>query len=110
MLLGEFNLNEEEVKMHKQMKVEMSDGSIWAVPVEMIARHRAKHYAHEFDGDIEKSLAEDTIPLFESDDYEIEDWAVNNMNWSDFEGHRVMVNEPDVDYDDGWCNGDKTFA
>lgn len=96
--------------MHKQMKVEMSDGSIWAVPVEMIARHRAKHYAHEFDGDIEKSLAEDTIPLFESDDYEIEDWAVNNMNWSDFEGHRVMVNEPDVDYDDGWCNGDKTFA
>jgi hypothetical protein len=27
----------------------------------------------EYDGDVEKSLADDTLPLFESDDYEIKD-------------------------------------
>jgi len=67
--------------MHKYMTVTMPDGSIYGVPVEMIAHNRAKHYAHEFDGDIRASLEEDTLPLFESDDYEIQDWAVNNMNW-----------------------------
>lgn len=52
--------------MHKYMTIEMQDGSIWGVPVEMIAKNRAAHYAHEFDGDVERSLAEDTIPLCQS--------------------------------------------
>lgn len=52
--------------MHKLMTVEMPDGSKWGVPVEMIARSRAAYYANEFDGDVERSLAEDTLPLFES--------------------------------------------
>ena len=44
--------------MHKLMTVEMPDGSKWGVPVEMIARNRAAHYASEFDGDIERSIFE----------------------------------------------------
>ncbi len=96
--------------MNKYMTVEMPDGSKWGVPVEMIARNRAAHYAKEFDGDIDRSLTEDTIPLFESDDFEIEDWAVNNMNWSDFNGHQVRIVEAqEPDFQEAWMNGAKGF-
>ena len=91
----------------KMLTIEMPDGSKWGVPMEMIARNRAAHYAHEFDGDVERSMAEDTMPLFESDDYEVEDWAANNMNWSDVEHLAVCTQKGSVDFDDGWANGDK---
>lgn len=97
--------------MTKYMTVEMADGSKWGVPVEMIARHRAQHYAHEFGGDIERSLAEDTNPLFESDEFEIHDWAVNNMNWSDFDGHQMKLAEPPAqDFQEAWLSGAKGFS
>jgi hypothetical protein len=42
----------------------MPDGSEWAYSVMDIARNRAEHYADEYGGDVERSLAEDTLPLF----------------------------------------------
>lgn len=95
--------------MPKMLRVTMPDGSRWDVPVDVIARNRAAYYADRLHGgDIEKSLTEDTLPLFESDDYEIEDWAANNMDWSDVQAHARMV-EPaaDADYQEGWVNGEK---
>ena len=92
----------------KYLRVTMPDGSKWDVPVYVIAKNRAEWYAHEFGGDVERSLAEDTLPLFEADAFEIEDWASNNMNWSDVEvyAHKAKPG-PEVDYDEGWMNGDK---
>ena len=102
---------EKEDEMHKLMTILMPDGSKWGVPVEMIARSRAKCWAHEFDGDIERSLAEDTIPLFESEDYEIGEWAKNNMNWSDFDGHQVKVAEAlPPDFQEAWMNGETGYV
>lgn len=92
----------------KMLTVKQSDGSVWGVPVDVIARHRAKHYAFEFDGDVEKSLAEDTLPLFNFDNYEVEDWAVNNMNWSDVSEHALKLQDaPPLDFQDAWMSGDK---
>jgi hypothetical protein len=92
----------------KYLSMTMPDGSKWGVPVEMIARNRATHYASEFDGDVERSLAEDTLPLFDADGYEIKDWAVNNMNWSDFAGHqKKLADAPEPDWQDAWLSGDK---
>ena len=97
--------------MQKLMTVNMPDGSLWAVPVDMIARNRAAHYAHEFGGDAGRSLAEDTVPLFEGDEYAIQDWAVNNMDWADFDGHQVKLSAPPPpDFQFGWLNGEKGFA
>ena len=97
--------------MHKLMTILMPDGSKWGVPVEIVARNRATHYAHEFDGDIERSLAEDTIPLFESEDYEIGEWAKNQMNWSDFDEHQVKVSEaPPIDFEDAWMSGETGYV
>ena len=91
----------------KILQVEMPDGSKWGVPVDIIARNRAENYAHEFDGDIEKSLAEDTMPLFESDDYEVEDWAANNINWCDVEANAIKLHEGQTGFEEGWVNGNK---
>lgn len=89
--------------------ITMPDGSEWGVPVEIIARDRAESYAAEFDGDVDRSLKEDTLPLFAEDEYNVQDWAANNMNWDDVEKHARKIKEPgSVDYQDGLINGDKS--
>lgn len=92
----------------KELHITMPDSSVWAVSVQLIATNRAEYYAKEFGGDVHRSLAEDTMPLFRADDFEIEDWAANNMNWSDVSHAARCVTAGDVDYDDGWANGEKT--
>lgn len=87
--------------------VRMPDGSVWAVPVAVVARNRAEHYAHEFGGDVERSLVEDTVPLFGDDSSAVTDWAQNNMNWSDVEKDAHLVEPPgDPDFQEGWTSGE----
>lgn len=93
--------------MAKHLQITMPDGSKWAVPVEVIAMNRATYYAKNDGITVEESLNKDTYPLFESDEFEIEDWAANNMNWSDVEHLAVCTGKGEVDFDDGWANGDK---
>ena len=95
-------------ELSKELHITMPDESVWAVPVNMIANHRAEYYAHEFGGDVQRSLAEDTLPLFRASDYEIEDWAANNMNWCDIQHAARCVTAGDVDYQEGWVNGEKS--
>lgn len=93
--------------MTKELRVTMPDASVWAVPVLFIATHRADYYKEEFGNDLQRSLQEDTLPLFEASPYEVEDWAANNMNWSDVVGAARLVTPGEVDYDEGWANGEK---
>lgn len=94
--------------LDKFLAVSMPDGSRWAVPVRIVALNRAQHYQGEFDDDIHKSMEEDTVPLFESDEYEIEDWAANNMDWKEISEHAKILEAPDLtDFQDGWINGEK---
>lgn len=98
----------------KHLYVDMPDGNRYKIPVEMIARHRAEHYANkDYDGDIAESLRDDTIPLFLDDDYEIEDWAVNNMNWDDVKAHAtIMPKQNFLDssvFQEAWIENEKTI-
>lgn len=81
----------------------------FAIPVDVIARDRATHYAPlEFDGNVERSLAEDTMPLFEADPFEVRDWASNNMNWSDVAMVAFKLAPPELpDMQEAWNNGEK---
>jgi len=90
----------------KKYIVTMEDNSRWAIPVSIIANQRAEFYKAEFDGDLQRSLDEDTAPLFESDHYEIADWAKNNMNWSDVVKVAECVTPAEIDFQDGWFNGE----
>lgn len=84
-----------------QYEVEMSDGSRWRVPVQCIADSRDEYYRDD---------KEDTIGSIRDgllDDSEIQDWAGNNMNWSDVKDFAVRAEIPQkkVDWEDGWSNG-----
>lgn len=97
--------------MKKYMTVKMPDNTVWAVPTQVISLDRAAYFASEFDGDIEKSLAEDTLLLFEQDEYQIADWAAQNMNWNDVEEHAFKVESgEEANYQYGWLNGEKGFS
>jgi len=94
----------------KNLRVTMPDGSKWDVPVKYIALDRASYYAKEFDDNKDRSLMEDTMPLFNSDPYEVKDWAANNMNWNDVKDFAVMTVPSGCDYQEGWCNGEKEIV
>lgn len=66
------------------------NGYTYQVPTEIIARHRAENYKDEFGGDVERSLSEDTKPLFE-DAYQVADWAKNNMSWAELAPFAILV-------------------
>lgn len=91
-----------------KLRVTMPDGSKYDVPVALIAANRAQYYAGRDGISFEESLTNGTIPLFLADDYAIEDWAVNSMDWSDVAKSAVRVGKSSrVDYQEGWLNGDK---
>jgi len=92
--------------LDKKYIVTMEDNSRWAIPVKMIAIERAEYFKGEFGDDIGRSLAEDTVLLFESDHYEIADWAKNNMNWSHVVKFAECITPAEIDFEDGWCNGE----
>lgn len=84
-------------------RVEMPDGSKWDVPVQAIVDSRDEYYASD---------KEDTVGFIRAgslSDAEIDDWAGNNMNWSDVEPFAVPAptERKPVDWNEGWANGEK---
>ena len=91
--------------------VSMPDGSKWSVPVSLIANNHAIAHSDEFDGDVDRSLREGTIPLFEGDFFEVEKWAENNMAWSEVRDKAKMYKRScNLDYEYGWVNGEKQIV
>ncbi len=95
--------------LEKDYIITMSNGERWSLPVIFIALDRAGYYK-EKDGltDIKESLSKDTIPLFEADEFEIEDWAKNNMDWEDVRNNAYVIekNLVSFDYQQGWGEGE----
>lgn len=98
---GHFPIND------KRLCVTMPNGDRYAIPIAFIAMHRAMNYKHEFDGSEARSLNEDTLPLFQQDNWEIIDWARNNLNWKDVKhiAQRLGTEKP-VDFQLGWTEGE----
>ncbi len=88
--------------------ITMPDNTRWSVPIAVIARSRAEFYKEEFGNDLMRSLLEDTLPLFEDDEYDIANWAKNNMDWDDVkeEARQIESITVPVDYQEGWMNGE----
>jgi hypothetical protein len=84
----------------------MTNGDRWAVSVRVIAENRARVYIEEHDGDLPRAL-DNTVEFFESE-YEIEDWAANNMNWDDVKEHAFLYekNSEPIDWQESWVNGE----
>lgn len=69
----------------KFIHLTLPTGHVYEIPVEPIAKNRAqamlKAHPDEF-ADIDAAM-EDTNGLFADDNWNIKDWAANNMNWSE---------------------------
>jgi len=93
----------------KHLFVEMADG-IYSIPASVIAKDRAEYYAQldsETGGDYDVVYNEEYHNTIE-DDYELVDWASNNMDWDDVvdEATKVDPTTP-VDPNDYWPNANK---
>lgn len=90
----------------KYLVVTMPDNTRWRIPARFIAEHRAAYYA-KHDGDL--SIIDDEVAYCLDDDYEIKDWAANNLNWSDVEAvaEKLPSLEFECDYQRAWVNADK---
>lgn len=95
--------------MKKYLLVEMPDFSVWRVPTQIIADARTDYYA-ERDGEDREKVKAETERLFAANEYEIEDWAANNMDWAEVKAHAVLVKAGEVDYQEGWINGHKNLT
>lgn len=92
--------------LDKRYCVTMPDGSVWAVPVRVIAEDHAAYYYKKCEYQSMEMAMQHTIEYFE-DDFEVMDWAKNNMNWVDVEKFAEQVSGPaPVDYQEGWNNGE----
>lgn len=90
--------------MKKQIQVTMPDGSVWGVPAEIVAEHRADYYANR-DGE---SVRMEEFVFTMNDSFTLTDWAEGNMNWRDVEKFAVKIKDAaPVDYQNGWVNGQK---
>lgn len=92
--------------MKKYMFIEMPDRSVWRIHTYLIADNRNAYY-DSIGKDPQETRAE-TAALFANPD-EIAAWA-QNMDWEEVRHHAEIVKKGEIDYQAGWCEGDKTFA
>lgn len=91
------------------LRTTFGNGETWDIPVLTIAKARAAHYAEEY-GDIISSLVKDTLPLFEGEHWEITEWALNNMYWSEIRDDAVYRGKQtgEADREMEWCHSELT--
>ena len=98
----------------KYLVVEMSDKTQWAIPAKLIAINRAQYYAQldaeRGDGEY-VAIFEKEVEYAMSINYEITDWAANNMNWEDVCSHAIQlkVSLPEINYHRDWTNAPKSI-
>lgn len=102
--------------MTKYILVTMPDNSVWKVPADLVAENRAMYYADQESADIVEEVAKnqqwsevytDELESGLEDDRELLDWAAGNMDWIDVEFAATRISDGDVDYQEGWVNGEK---
>ena len=86
----------------RYLRVTMPDGSKWDVPAWVIADNRAKYYKEQgenYQEEYDVALENDGVLM---------DWAAGDMDWSDVKSTaRKVITGDEVDYQEGWVNGDK---
>jgi len=98
--------------MNKVIRITMPDSSIWDIPVDVIATHRALFCANmDSNGDevLFREIFREEFDSIYQDDTELINWAQNYMSWNDVEHAAERVDYVgDLDYDSGWKNGPMT--
>lgn len=100
----------------KKLRVTWPHGEICHIPAHIIAKPRASYYATVDNGKPVKDNAKAWNETYEKgfkftmeNDYELLDWASNNMDWKDVSAHAVftLANLSMRDYNKDWVNAEK---
>ncbi|GMU54426.1 MAG: hypothetical protein AMXMBFR33_35720 [Candidatus Xenobia bacterium] len=87
-----------------EIHLELPDGSVWAVPVQVVVDSRDENY-REDEEDTVGSIRQGTLDV-----NDVWDWAFNNMNWDELHPYRRQVRdaEPLTEkvFDNAWCEGE----
>ena len=97
--------------MSKQIEITFSNGDVYSVPAEVVAKDRAEYYAEKFEGEegTYEEIIENEMKAI-NDKWEILDWVSNQMNWEDVEDDAEYVeNRMTVNKDSEFVNADKEF-
>jgi len=84
-------------------------GDIYRVPVYAIVFSKAEYYAKIDETTIEESIFKEVIEEFNADNFEILDWAQDNMNWEDVSDFAELVSKKiikKVNWQENWVNGE----
>lgn len=80
--------------MRKYIQITTENKYVYRVPAEVIAKHRAEHYART---DPETTY-KDEYDYTMNDDFELQDWFGNNMNWEDVSLSARLHRIPERDF------------
>ena len=97
--------------MSKQIEITFSNGDVYSVPAEVVAKDRAEYYAERFEGEegTYEEIVEREMQVV-NDKWEILDWMSNQMNWEDVkEDTEYIENRMTVDKESEFVNADKEF-
>ena len=97
----------------KLLEIKQNDGSVWAVPVAIIALHRARFCAESFHGSVRQSLIEDTVPLFKNNPQAIIDWVESNMDWDMLSQYSFLMHDRPLvfnDFKESIASGEKRIS
>lgn len=92
-------------------QISLPTGHMYEVPTDVIAQHRAAVMlnSHPEEFPTLESALEDSRGLFKDSDYDIRDWALNNMNQDEVLAHARLVRftPPEQSLNDGeWTHSD----
>ena len=91
--------------MLKPVYIVFDNGDVFVIDAHCIADNEAKYYAKNHPDDETKTYEENYKYEYDwlmSDDFEIQEWMKDNMNWSDL--NALYVGKYKYDYDDHYLN------
>lgn len=91
----------------KYLKVSFSNGEIYSISAEIIAKNRADYYAAIDAVDIGGKEWQEEVDYALKDSYEIIDWVSNNTDWKDIKEHAKLIEKKDINYDVEFPNAEK---
>jgi len=93
--------------MEKCLKVRFPNGDMFKIPARVIAENRADYYA-DLDGyEKESNEWEAEVQNALNEEFEIYDWAGNNMDWEDLVPYAKRIEDlTDMDYSEEWPDAD----
>lgn len=94
----------------KIIRINKDEGQ-YAIPLEIVAKHRADYYAGKDGVDEQAKQYKDEIDWVMNDDFEGIDWLIGSMDWEDVEFAAIRLNASRKMRQDFWtCSDDFEIA